>query len=134
MVLEKTGIPAEITGSRCDEQEAPAARAAGSAKEEAMLEVPGPPTASGPAADHPFAFNEASAGRPANCQRPITKLSFSCYRKRHPVTCAALASAVERCCPVLTSVRNSDYPEGAEGNRARTCFGESVACWWQVDA
>jgi hypothetical protein len=26
-------------------------------KEETMLEVPGPPTASGPAADHPFAFD-----------------------------------------------------------------------------
>jgi hypothetical protein len=26
-------------------------------REETMLEVPGPPTASGPAADHPFAFD-----------------------------------------------------------------------------
>src|SRR5580692_3429660 len=37
-------------------------------------------------------------------------------------------------CSVLTFVRNSDYPEEAEGNRARTSFGESVACWWRVDA
>jgi hypothetical protein len=30
LVLEKTGIPAEITGSGSDEQESPATRAAGS--------------------------------------------------------------------------------------------------------
>jgi hypothetical protein len=30
LVLEKTGIPAEITGSGCHEQESPAARTAGS--------------------------------------------------------------------------------------------------------
>jgi len=55
LALEKTGIPAEIIGSRCDGCLRRRVRPA-RVKEETMLEVPGPPTASGPAADHPFAF------------------------------------------------------------------------------
>ena len=37
-------------------------------------------------------------------------------------------------CLALSVVRSSDCPEGAAGNRARTCFGGPAACWWLVDA
>jgi hypothetical protein len=77
-----------------------------------------------------------SARRNGNCQRSITKLSFVCYLEWNTVTREALLVAPLRTSPclALSVVRSSDCPEGAAGNRARTCFGGPAACSWLVDA
>jgi len=79
-------------------------------------------------------FTQISAGCSSNLSKDhheivIFLLHEAAYRHR-----PAQARFVKGSCPVLIFVRNSDYPEEAEGNRARTNFGESVACWWRVDA
>ena len=61
------------------------------------------------------------------------KLSFFCYLECGPTRplpgCAAKNLGL-----APSGVHSSDYPEGAEDSRARTYFGDPVACSWLEDA
>src|SRR5271169_4610369 len=88
LALEKTGIAEEITGSCCD----------GCLRRRVLpAQVKGGNDVGGPGTSD---RERASSGSPVRlshrlaraagriCQRTITKLSFSCYMKRHTVTAA----------------------------------------------